>query len=378
MLSEGRSVAAPRLIKSILGRAGSLAFWIRTSALPRLLPADECLSFLMTDDVSRNALRVAATLGIPDLIQRGVNDAQSIATAVAANPDAVSRLLRHLAARGVFAVSSDHTLRLTKVGFLLTSGHPSSRRSEFDVNGAGPRFERALSGMLHSIRTGESAYEEIHGQSLWEQMTENPSLMDAFDSEMEHHARSTGAELLSKYPWNRYQSVADVGGGTGALLRVILDGNPHLKGTVIEMSDAVHRARRTLSDAGLSNRSDVVDGSFFDALPISADIYILSWILHDWNDRDAIRILRRCREGLKEGGRVLIIEKLLDRHPDTAMDLRMLVYFGGKERYLSEYEDVIGEASLALLQTIDLANGFCVLECGVASPMHSPPPEPPT
>jgi hypothetical protein len=188
---------------------------------------------------------------------------------------------------------------------------------------------------------------------------------------MEQHARSVGAGLLVKYNWDHVHTVVDVGGGTGALLRALLTEHSHLRGTVVEMADATGRARSLLSEAGLSNRSDVFEGSFFDPLPKAADTYLLSWILHDWADREAIQILERCREAIKQDGRILIIEKPLDRNPDTALDLRMLVFFGGKERYRFEYEKLINAAGLSLFETIDLNNGFSVLVCGVAKTVYS-------
>jgi hypothetical protein len=326
----------------------------------------------MNDDVTRNAIRVAATLGIPDLIAHGIDEPAAIADSLGTNVDATTRLLRHLVARGAFTQKRNHKLALTKASVLLTTDHPLSRKAEFDVDGVGPRLERALSGMLYSIQTGESGYVQVHGKPLWEEMGESRALTNAFDSEMEQHARSVGARLLVEYDWNHVHNVVDVGGGTGALLRVLLTEHAHLRGTVVEMADAAGRARSLLSEAGLSNRSEVFEGSFFEPLPKAADVYLLSWILHDWADGEAIQILQRCREAMTPDGRILIIEKPLDRNPDTALDLRMLVFFGGKERYLPEYEEIIDAAGLKLFETIDLQNGFSALVCGMARTGASP------
>ena len=342
-------------------RARVLLGWFRNAALPRLLPGNEGLSFLMTDNVTLNAIRVAATLGIPDLIQAGVNESGAIAEVASTNEDATSRLLRHLVARGVFAESKTRKLSLTPISTLLTTEHPLSRKAEFDVEGVGPKLELALSDMLHSIRTGKPAYERVHGKSLWEQMGESVVLTAAFDTEMEQHARSNGASLLQRLNWDGVRTVVDIGGGTGALLRELLIGLPRLRGVLVEMSDAADRARHRLSEAGLAKRCDVVEGSFFDTLPTGGDVYILSWILHDWSDEEATQILHRCRASLREGARLLIVEKLFDRKPDTALDLRMLVFFGGKERSLSDYVQLLNAADLDLIKSVDLDNGFSVL-----------------
>ncbi len=335
--------------------------WFRNRALPRLLPANEGLNFLMADDVTRNAMRVAATLGIPDLIQAGVNKSRAIAEAANTHEDATSRLLRHLVARGVFAESKLSKLSLTPMSTLLTTDHPMSRKAEFDVAGVGPKLELALSDMLHSIRTGKPAYEKVHGKSLWEQMGESVALTAAFDTEMEQHARSNGTSLLQRVNWDGVRTVIDIGGGTGALLRELLIGLPELRGVLVEMSDAADRARHRLSEAGLATRCDVVEGSFFDTWPTGGDVYILSWILHDWSDEEAVQILHRCRASLRQGARLLIVEKLFDRQPDTALDLRMLVFFGGKERSLSDYVQLLNAADLHLIESVDLDNGFSVL-----------------
>jgi hypothetical protein len=135
-----------------------------------------------------------------------------------------------------------------------------------------------------------------------------------------------------------------------------------LRGMLVEIGDATARAQALIGTAGLEARYEIVEGSFFDALPRDKDVYILSWILHDWRDDEAIKILRNCADALGDG-RLLIIEKCSEEHFDTGLDLWMLVLFGARERSAKEYERLASLASLQVIRSSQLVDGFSVLEC---------------
>ena len=142
--------------------------------------------------VTRQAVRVVASLGVPDLIAAGITDLDALAVRVGADSDAFRRLSRHLVNRGVFTAPTPSTLGLTAAGELLRSGEKNGRHLYFQAAGVAPRFEAALAGMMHSVLTGEPAYAHVHGEELWQQMGKEPVLAASFDADMNIHAREVG------------------------------------------------------------------------------------------------------------------------------------------------------------------------------------------
>jgi len=313
--------------------------------------------------VTRQAVRVVASLGVPDLIAAGVKDVDELVARVGADRDAFVRLSRHLVKSGIFTAPTSSTLGLTAVGQLLRSDDPSGRHLYFQITGKASRFEAALGGMMHSVLTGEPAYASVHGEELWQQMGKEPLLAASFDADMNFHAREVGPGLAEQYDWAGISRVADVGGGSGELLRSVLGHHPAMTGTVIEYTDVGGRAGKAMDDAGFAHRSEVVEADFLESVPHVADAYLLSWILHDWNDEQAVTILRNCRDAAGQQGRVLVIEQPYDLEPESDQDLRMLVYVGGRERTRKEYENLASASGLRVASWTTLVSGFSVMDC---------------
>ena len=314
--------------------------------------------------VTTQAVRVVATLDIPDLIAAGVTELDDLATRVRVDRDALSRLSRHLVGRGVFVQTTPSSVGLTPLGELLRSGNPSRRHQYFQLTGITPRFESALAQMMYSIRTGEAAYPHVHGEGLWEQLAKDPVLMTSFDVQMTSHAREIGPALVENYDWHDVSRIADVGGGSGELLRIVLDSCRDKTGTILEFADAVQRAKDAMNDAVCAKRCEVVEANFLDQVPSVADAYLLSWILHDWDDEHAMTILRHCGQAAGTHGRVLVIEKPYDLALGSAQeDLRMLVFVGARERTRREYETLATRSGLRVESWTPLVSGFAVMDC---------------
>lgn len=295
------------------------------------------------------AIRVAATLRLADHLATGPGTAAELAEAAGAHPDALERLLRYLAVRGVFARTGDGRYCLTALGQALRSDHPGRMRAGLDLTGLG-RIELAFTGLLHSIRTGEPAYQQVFGHDFWQDLAEDPQRRAAFATRMAGNLPVRSPAVLSGYDWGSLGWLVDVGGGSGATLVALLNRYPALRGTVLDRPENVADARRALADAGLADRGEAVAGSFFDPLPAGAGGYLLSLILHDWADEPAVNILRRCAEAAGESGRVLVVERTGadGDNPHTGMDLRMLALYGGKERRLDELTALAERAGLAV------------------------------
>jgi hypothetical protein len=224
---------------------------------------------------------------------------------------------------GLFAAPSAGTIALNRVSrTCLLSGTPGSRAAEFHRDGVGPRLETALASMLHSVRTGEAAYPVVHGRDLWEEMAEDPVLTASFDVEMQRHARAIVRGLVHARDWDSVRHLVDVGGGTGELSRGLVAALPSMNVTLVEYADAARRASAALVGSGLAERYRVIEGSFFEPLPSGGDAHLLAWVLHDWPDSDAARILVRCRQAAGTSGGVLLVEKRQEVEEDTDLDLR--------------------------------------------------------
>jgi hypothetical protein len=188
--------------------------------------------------------------------------------------------------------------------------------------------------------------------------------MTSFDAQMTSHAREIGPALVENYDWHDVSRIADVGGGSGELLRIVLDSYGDKTGTIIEFADAVQRAKNAMNDAVCAERCEVAEANFLDHVPSVADAYLLSWILHDWNDEHAMTILRHCREAAGSHGRVLVIEKPYDLALGSAQeDLRMLVFVGGRERTRREYETLATGSGLRVESWTPLVSGFAAMDC---------------
>ena len=194
-------------------------------------------------------------------------------------------------------------------------------------------------------------------------MGKEPLLAASFDADMNTHAREVGPVLAERYDWTGVARVADVGGGSGELLRSVLGHHPAMTGTVIEFTDVARRAGKAMDDAGFADRCDVVEADFLEHVPPVADAYMLSWILHDWNDEQAVTILRHCRIAAGAHGRVLVIEQPYDLEPESDQDLRMLVYVGGRERTQQEYQRLADASGLRVESWTPLGSGFSVMDC---------------
>jgi hypothetical protein len=152
--------------------------------------------------------------------------------------------------------------------------------------------------------------------------------------------------VAAAYPWGSLTHLIDVGGGDGSMLIAVLRAHGGLRGTVTDLPGPVRRAEKAIAAAGLDQRAVAEVGSFFDPLPAGADGYLLSSILHNWDDAAAVRILRRCVDAAAETGRVLVVDYFDDQAVQTEGDLRMLCYFGGRQHTLEQLGALAASAGL--------------------------------
>lgn len=308
-------------------------------------------------DLATNfAVRVAATLRIADLVAGGTNSIEGLAAAVGVDPGALGRLLHYLAARGVFEETSSGVFALNAVARRLESSHESGLRSRLDLDGLGGSLALPFTRLLDAVRTGEPAYPLVFGLPFWERLNADPGLARAFHAMMGGPPQpDSWAGAVASYHWSSIRHVVDVGGGQGAFVAAVLRRHPGLRATLVELPSAIAAARPQLEATGVAGRCSLVEQSFFDPLPAGGDVYFLRFVIHDWNDRDAARILRGCADGAGEAGRVLVSERIRGGSDDvdtTAHDLLMLVSVGGRERTLEEFHALARTAGLRITTTV--------------------------
>ncbi|PKW00332.1 O-methyltransferase [Streptomyces sp. 1222.5] len=312
------------------------------------------------------AVRVAATLRIADHIAAGRRTAAELAEAAGAHAEALDRLLRYLAVRGVLERDETGRYALTALGEPLREDHPAGIRAWFDIEGAG-RGELSFVELLHSVRTGEAAFPVRYGREYWEDLTDDPDRVASFNKLLGADVAERAPGVVAGFDWASLGHVVDVGGGDGSLLTELLRANPALRGTVVDLPGAAHTAKERFAAAGLGDRADTVAGSFFDPLPPGAGGYVLSLVLHDWDDEPATAILRRCAEAAGENGSVLVIETVgsAGHAPHTGMDLRMLCVYGAKERGVAEFS-ALGAAAGLRVVAVHPAGPSVIIELAAA------------
>jgi hypothetical protein len=301
----------------------------------------------MADLATPMAVRVAATLRIADHITAGRQTTPELAKATGADADALGRVLRHLAAAGVLRRDQPDRYLLTARGQALRDDHPAGLRAMLDLDSAIGRAELSLVQLLHTVRTGEPAFPAQFGRPFWDDLHTDPTRSASFDAQMGTDVAAWAPGIVAAYDWGSLGWLVDVGGGNGTLLAALLREHPALRGTVLDLPGAAEAARKALTAAGLGDRGDAVAGSFFDPLPPDAGGYLLCAVLHNWDDASARAILGRCAEAAGTDGRVLVVEKLVtDNDHRTDMDLRVLAWFGGRERDLAELSALAAAAGL--------------------------------
>lgn len=293
------------------------------------------------DGLDPIVLRVAATLGISDSIAAGHDTTGQLAHALRCEPEGLARIMKYLMVRDVFEECEDERFVLGEYGRLLLDTHPSGLRRWLTTTGPGARLDSALSALTDSIRHGEASYPKIHGNGFYDDAAKPTENGDTFNELRAKHGAVIAEQLACLPLWSQVNHVVDIGGGEGRLISALLTSHPHLHGTLVDLKPAVEAAHVRLHSAGILSRCTLVARSIFDGVPSSADIYVLSNVLHNWSDERVCQILSGCREGR---GRVLIVEALVDRIDQrvaTSMDLRMLAFCGGKERTTGEFESLL-------------------------------------
>ena len=295
------------------------------------------------------AISVAATLGIPDLLHHGPRRCDELAIEAGAQPAGLYRLLRALAAVGVVEELEGRQFVLTALGEPLRTDVPSSRNAWARLVGQSNYWE-AWCGLLGSVQTGKTAFNSVHGASVWDYRANHLSDAATFDRAMGTITEQIAEAILAVLDFREFGIVADIGGGEGALLAKILQAYPNVRGILF---DQPHVATKAKHLSALTHRCEVIGGDFFRAVPTGADAYLLKWILHDWDDESAVALLLSCHRAMSSTSRLIIVEYVVEppnQGPEGKfMDLNMMVITGGVERTRDEFDRLLGAAGFRLV-----------------------------
>jgi O-methyltransferase len=307
------------------------------------------------------AISVAARLGVADAIAAGATTTTEIAQQVGADAPTLYRLLRALSDHGVFAEGPGERFTLTPMGESLRSDGAHSLRRWAVWTGA--RFYRdAWSGLEQAVRTGKPSFARVHGRDLFGHLDAHPDDAEVFDGAMQDISGTFLAGILAVYDFAGCSTVVDVGGGTGALLAAVLRSAPGARGVLLDSPPVLAAAEPVLQAAGVADRCETVAGNFFREVPPGADLYVLSNIVHDWDDEAALQILGTCLAAMRADSRLLIIELVLpdDARPSMGklLDLEMLaVTPNGRQRTAAQYAELLARAGFDVTAVVPALPG---------------------
>lgn len=313
------------------------------------------------------AIYAAAKLNIADQLQSGPKSVSQLAQALKAQEDNLARLLRALAGIGLFQENPDGTYDLTPMSHLLCTDHPDSMLPAILM--LGDENYRAWNHLPEAILNGGVPFEKAYGLQAYEYYKQNPYKGKRFNDAMAALNRQDLAAIAEVYDFSAFETLADIGGGNGALLTAILKRNPNLSGILFELPQVQDEATEFLRKEGIEGRCDFVAGDFFQTVDLKADAYILAHIMHTFSDELCLKILQNIHRTMPEHGKLLIVEELLTPGGDAStaktkfMDLNMLVLTeGGREHTLKEFEALFRDAGFALTDVKVTESGTALIE----------------
>ncbi|WP_309115023.1 methyltransferase [Saccharothrix sp.] len=303
--------------------------------------------------MASQALALAAELKIADHVHAGVTASADLASATGTHAPSLHRLLRTLVAIGLLAEPEPDRFALTEVGEQLRTDSPNSlwAFTRFFTN---PTLFSSWQQVGHTIKTGECAFDFVHGKNIYVHLAENPELSALFNVAMGQESRVSAGLVADGYDYSGVRRVVDVGGGDGTLLSAILGAHPHLSGVCFDSAAGVAEAAGVLAAAGVSERCEVVAGDFFSSVPGGGDLYVIKSVFQDWDDENARRLLRTVRESMPVDATLLIVGSVLPDRANTEnpvmfyTDINMLVTAGGRERTEAQFRALLAETGFVV------------------------------
>ena len=315
------------------------------------------------------ALYVAAQLDVATALLDGPASVGDLAARTQAHPEMLGRLIRTLAGLGVFRQTEPGVYALTALGETLASGTPGSVR---DLALTWMETHHSSFGeLLHGVRTGEPAADLHYGRPFFDWLSTQPGQVQRFTGAMANLTHGIKAHALAGYTLPAGMTVADIGGADGTVLGALLAGDPDpaRRGIVFDLPHVVPAAGPRIAELGLEGRIEAVAGDFFKSVP-AADVYVVSMILHDWDDSACTTLLQGIARAARPGAHLVAIEFVVppgdEMHMSKMIDLTMLGMLTGRERTLQEFDELLSGAGFRLERVVDNATPLSILEAVLA------------
>ncbi len=311
---------------------------------------------------------VAAKVGVADALSDGPRTVAELAGTLGADAGALERLMRGLASLGLVVEREADRFELTAIGEMLQTHASGSLRPLALL--AGERSYRVWGALDYSVTTGRTAFEHVYGTTTFQYMASHPELAAVYDEAMRAGAFEMVSAVLAAVDFARFRTIVDVGGGVGHLLAAVLSAHRHATGVLLDRAPVIEHARERVRAAGVDARCRLVAGDFFASIPGDGDAYVLSRVIHNWDDDQSAAILRNCRAALLYSATLLVVEKIMPGVVDASAearrvamaDLHMLVTTGGRERKLAEYDRLLNGAGFRIARVIRTAAPESVIE----------------
>lgn len=307
----------------------------------------------------------AAKLGLADHLVTGPRSAVELAGVTHTHAPSLHRLMRTLAGLGILTERDAQRFALTPLGEALKTGAPGSARATL-IAFCGPAFWHSWEEMLYALQTGKPGFEKANGMPVFEFLAQHPEEASYFSEAMVGFHGAEPPAVAAAYDFSGIKTVVDVGGATGNMLSAILARHSGMRGVLFDRPHVVREALTLLKARGVEQRVTIEAGDFFETVPSGGDAYLLSHIIHDWNEEQCLAILGHCRRVMKPDGRLLIVETVLPAgdtpHQGKIQDMVMLVVPGGQERTEAEYASLLGKARFRLARVVPTDSVVSVVE----------------
>jgi SAM-dependent methyltransferase len=329
------------------------------------IPPPAMLVQLATGTWIAQCVHAVAKLGIADLVKDGPQSVASLAQATQTRAERLYRVLRATASVGLFQELADQQFALTPMAYFLQSDTAMSLRDGVVMFGEKFHF-LPFGSLLESLSQDKSAFDLNFGMPVFDYLAQHPLDAAAFNAAMASFANLRSL-IAPAYNFGQFRQLVDVGSGYGRLLVNILQAYPNLQGIVFDLPEVVAGAQAVIDAGGVTDRCQAIGGNFFEAVPAGADAYMMSQVIHDWDDAHAVQILQACHRVMDANAKLLVIDLVISpgNEPDFTklMDINMLVMSpNGRERTAADFERLFAQAGFKLLQAVPTPASSFIME----------------
>jgi hypothetical protein len=307
----------------------------------------------------------AVKLGLPDKLAAGPATSEQLAALLGLSAAHLTRFLRGLCSLGICEELPDGAFALAGGGECLLADSPSRLAEKVQI--VVGQYWWPWANFASSLKTGQPAFEQTFGMRVSDWRAAHTEQGALFDSYLAKETLARAGPVVAALDLSGTNCLADIGGGYGGLLAVLLDVHPKLEAVLFDRPQTIEAARPFLQSLAFAPRVKFVPGDFLAAIPVRADLYLLKGVLQQWDDDAARTILRNCRAAMPEGTRLAIIERLLpervaDDPAAIMLDLHMMTITGGRARTLAEFTALLSEVGLEVAKVTPTSSGLAIIE----------------